>query len=297
MCSFPQLSSPKDSSGLIPPTFFSQLPPPIFQYRIMDSNNEERLPSSEVEGKNALKGRIWEESKKTLRIAFPTMLFRVASFGMAVVTQLFVGHFGQIELVAYALIQTILVLFVSGILQGMSSATETLCGQAFGAKQYHMMGIYLQRTWIVNLIAAKIMLPLFIFATPIFRLLGQAEEISTVAGKISLWFIPYVYYLLFSRTIQRYLQAQLKNMVVGWLSAFSFVFHVLLSWIFVSKLKLGIPGAMSALNISSWLVVIAQFVYVLGGWCPETWKGFTTAAFANLLPVIKLSISSGVMLW
>ena len=27
---------------------------------------------------------------------------------------------------------------------GMSSATETLCGQAFGAKQYHMMGIYLQ---------------------------------------------------------------------------------------------------------------------------------------------------------
>ncbi|XP_034693302.1 protein DETOXIFICATION 24-like isoform X1 [Vitis riparia] len=296
MCSFPQLSSPKDSSGLIPPTFFSQLPPPIFQYRIMDSDNEERLQSSEVEGKNALKGRIWEESKKTLRIAFPTMLFRVASFGMAVVTQLFVGHFGQIELAAYALIQTILVLFVSGVLQGMSSATETLCGQAFGAKQYHTMGIYLQRTWIVNLIAAKIMLPLFIFATPIFRLLGQAEEISTVAGKISVWFIPYVYYLLFSRTIQRYLQAQLKNMVIGWLSAFSFVFHVLLSWIFVSKLKLGIPGAMSALNISSWLVVISQFVYVLGGWCPETWKGFTTAAFANLLPVIKLSISSGVML-
>ncbi|RVW89815.1 Protein detoxification 25 [Vitis vinifera] len=82
----------------------------------MDSDNEERLQSSEVEGKNALKGRIWEESKKTLRIAFPTMLFRVASFGMAVVTQLFVGHFGQIELAAYALIQTILVLFVSGVL-------------------------------------------------------------------------------------------------------------------------------------------------------------------------------------
>lgn len=86
----------------------------------MDSDNEERLQSSEVEGKNALKGRIWEESKKTLRIAFPTMLFRVASFGMAVVTQLFVGHFGQIELAAYALIQTILVLFVSGVLVSSS---------------------------------------------------------------------------------------------------------------------------------------------------------------------------------
>ena len=179
----------------------------------------------------------------------------------------------------------------------MCSATNTLCGQAFGAKQYHMMGIYLQQTWIINLITASIMLPLFIFATPIFRLLGQEEEISEVAGKISLWFIPYIYYLLFSRTIEKYLQTQLKNMLIGLLSAFSFGFHMLLSWIFMSKLKLGIPGAMGALNISCWLVVIIEFVYVLGGWCPETWKGFTTAAFTNLIPVIKLSISSGVMLW
>jgi hypothetical protein len=41
----------------------------------------------------------------------------------------------------------------------MSSATETLCGQAFGAKQYHMMGIYLQRSWIINIVVATILLP------------------------------------------------------------------------------------------------------------------------------------------
>ncbi|KAF3327033.1 Protein TRANSPARENT TESTA 12 [Carex littledalei] len=28
----------------------------------------------------------------------------------------------------------------------MTSALETLCGQAYGAKQYHMLGIYLQRS-------------------------------------------------------------------------------------------------------------------------------------------------------
>lgn len=32
---------------------------------------------------------------------------------------------------------------------GMASALETLCGQAYGAKQYHMLGIYLQRSWLV----------------------------------------------------------------------------------------------------------------------------------------------------
>lgn len=180
---------------------------------------------------------------------------------------------------------------------GLSSATETLCGQAFGAKQYHMMGIYLQRSWIINIVVATVMTLVFIFATPIFRLLGQEEEIAAACEKYSLWFLPYIYYLLFSRSIQMYLQAQLKNTVIGWLSASTFVIHVLLSWIFVSKLHLGTNGAMGALTISTWLMVIGMFVYVFGGWCPQTWKGFTMAAFSDLVPVIKLSVSSGVMLW
>ncbi|CAK7337221.1 unnamed protein product [Dovyalis caffra] len=68
----------------------------------------------------------------------------------------------------------------------MSSATETLCGQAFGAGHYHMMGIYLQRSWIVDGVAATILLPLVIFATPIFRLLGQEDDVAIASGNISL---------------------------------------------------------------------------------------------------------------
>ncbi len=156
----------------------------------------------------------------------------------------------------------------------MSSATETLCGQAFGARQYHMMGIYLQRSCIINLITATILLPVFIFSGKIFRLLGEEEEIANNAEYFSLWFIPMLYFFSLAFTIQKYLQTQLKNMIVGWLSAASFVLHVLLSWIFVSKLNWGVPGAMSAMNISSWLVVIGELVYVFGGWCPDTWRGF-----------------------
>lgn len=179
----------------------------------------------------------------------------------------------------------------------MSSATETLCGQAFGARQYHMLSVYLQRSWIVNVVTATLILPVFIFATPIFKLLGQEDQIADIAGEISLWFIPIVYYFAFSMTVQKYLQAQLKNRIIGWLSAASFVIHVFLSWIFVNVLSLGIPGAMGAMIISCWLLAIGQFVYVFGGWCPDTWRGFTKAALLDLWPVVKLSISSGVMLW
>ncbi|CAM8995366.1 unnamed protein product [Rhodiola kirilowii] len=125
-----------------------------------------------------LRQKTWEESKKIWRVAFPAILCRVTSFGLTVVTQAFIGHISELDLAAYALIQFISVRFSSGILLGMSSATETLCGQAFGANQYHMLGIYLQRSWIINLATATVLVPLFIFAAPIYGLLGQEQAVA-----------------------------------------------------------------------------------------------------------------------
>jgi len=262
----------------------------------MDNGVEERLLGLEGQEESNLKQRIWKELKIMWRIAFPAILARVTSFGMIVVTQSFIGHVSELDLAAYALVQSLILRFSNGILLGMSSATETLCGQAFGARQYHMMGIYLQRSWIVDVTTATIMVPLFVFTTPIFRLFGEDEEIAVESGPIALWMIGIIYSFVFALTIQMFLQAQLKNMIVGCLSASSFVIHLLLSWVFVEILDLEVAGAMGAYCISSWLMVFGEYVYVFGGWCPDTWKGFTKAAFYDILPVIKLSISSGVML-
>ncbi|KAJ0013917.1 hypothetical protein Pint_20807 [Pistacia integerrima] len=153
---------------------------------------EERLLGSEAKDDSNLKGRIWAESKKLWRIALPAMLARVSQYGMFVVTQGFIGHIGEVQLAAYALIQIIAVRFANGILLGMSSATETLCGQAFGAKQYHMMGIYLQRSWIINIATGTVLLPIFIFAGDIFKLLGEESDIASEAGYISLCLAAFV---------------------------------------------------------------------------------------------------------
>ncbi|KAJ6693868.1 hypothetical protein OIU85_004636 [Salix viminalis] len=262
----------------------------------MDNSMEERLVSPEELSSDDLKKRVWKESTEFWGIAFPGIVARLTSFGMIVVTQLFMGHVSELDLAAFGLQQSILIRFVNGILIGMSSATETLCGQAYGAGQYHMMGIYLQRSWIIDGVAATILLPLFIFTEPLLKLLGQEDDIAKEAAKMSLWFIPILYYYVFSLTIQMFLQAQKKNKIVGLFTASSFVVHVLLSWLFVIKLGFGVAGAMSAFIISAWLLVVEEFVYIFGGWCPLTWKGFTKAAFADMLPLVKLSLSSGVMI-
>ncbi|KAJ0743753.1 putative cytochrome P450, chaperone DnaJ, HSP40/DnaJ peptide-binding, cytochrome P450 superfamily [Helianthus annuus] len=60
-----------------------------------------------------------------------------------------------------------------------------------------------------------------------------------------------------------------------------------------SELNMGVSGAMIALSMTSWFLMIGEFIYIFGGWCQDSWKGFTVAAFKDLVPVIKLSISSG----
>ncbi|KAJ9563901.1 hypothetical protein OSB04_009061 [Centaurea solstitialis] len=240
--------------------------------------------------------KIWVESRKIWRIAFPTVISKAFAFGTLVVTQSFIGHISATDLAGYSLVHALTIRFVNGILLGMSSATDTLCGQAFGAGQKHMMGVYLQRSWIVDFLTLTLLLPIFIFGTQIFKLVGQEESVANSAGYISLWFIPFVYSYVFNATIQIFLQAQLKTMIVAWLSAFHFAIQIPLSMLFVHKLNMGVAGAMIALSLSSWFLVITEFIYVFGGWCPHSWKGFTILAFKDLLPVLKLSISSGVML-
>ncbi|KAK4743680.1 hypothetical protein SAY87_009992 [Trapa incisa] len=260
----------------------------------------ERLVGSQASLSNitaeSLHRRIWDESRKIWRVSLPAILSRLSLFGIIILTQAFIGHISNLDYAAFAVVQTILVRFVTGVTMGMSSATETLCGQAFGAKQYHMMGIYLQRSWIVTLGATVILTPVFIFATPIFRLLGETESIAREAGVVSLWVIPIMYGMVFSTPLQMYLQAQQRNTVIIWFSAGSLLLDAVLGWAFVSRLRLGLGGAFGALNISYWLFVIMEFVYLFGGWCPDTWKGLTLQAFSDLWPVIKLSVSSGIMI-
>ncbi|XP_061348932.1 protein DETOXIFICATION 23-like [Gastrolobium bilobum] len=178
----------------------------------------------------------------------------------------------------------------------MSSALATLCGQAYGAKEYGKMGVYLQRSWIVLFLTALLLLPVFIFASPILTMLGQEESIAQVAGNISLWSIPVIIAFIVSFTCQNFLQSQSKNIIISFLAAFSIIIHVLFSWLLTMKFKLGIAGVMTSTILAYWIPNIGQIIFITRGWCPETWKGFSFLAFKDLWPVVRLSLSSGVML-
>ncbi|XP_059637029.1 protein DETOXIFICATION 27-like [Cornus florida] len=254
------------------------------------------LVDDDDQEKKNLKTKVWIESKKLWQIVGPSIFNRVATYTMNIVSVAFAGHLGELELASISIANTVIVGFNFGLLLGMASALETLCGQAFGAKRYNMLGIYMQRSWIVLSFSCFLSLPLYAFATPLLKLLGQTDAVAEQSGEAALWLIPLHFSFAFVLPIQRFLQSQLKANVLAWVSMTVLVFHVLVSWLVVYQFGFGIVGVAVTLDIAWWLLFFGLLAYTLFGGCPQTWTGFSVQAFSGLWEFVKLSTASGVML-
>ncbi|XP_039065455.1 protein DETOXIFICATION 29-like [Hibiscus syriacus] len=178
----------------------------------------------------------------------------------------------------------------------MGSALETLCGQAFGAGQIDMLGVYMQRSWVILNSTALLLSLLYVFAAPILRLIGQTESISKATGVFSIWMIPQLFAYAFNFPMAKFLQAQSKMMVMALIAGLALVLHVVLSWLLMLKLGWGLVGAAIVLNTSWIFTDMAQFLYIISGTFGRAWTGFSWKAFHHLWGFIRLSIASAIML-
>lgn len=179
----------------------------------------------------------------------------------------------------------------------MASALETLCGQAYGAKQYHMLGLYMQRSWLILFSFALLLAPTYLFSEQILLALGQPAELSRETSLVSIYMLPLHFIYVILLPLNKFLQCQLKNWVTAVTTVAGFPVHVAATWLLVRYFGLGLFGAAMALNLSWALMTGMQLAYAVGGGCPDTWKGLSTLAFVDLKDFVKLSAASGVMLW
>lgn len=179
----------------------------------------------------------------------------------------------------------------------MGSAVETLCGQAYGAHKYDMLGIYLQRATIVLTITGLPLLAVFILSKPLLLLLGESSAVASAAAVFVYGLIPQIFAYAINFPIQKFLQAQRIVLPSAYISGATLGVHLLLSWVAVYKLGWGLIGASLVLSLSWWIIVVAQFVYILtSSKCKQTWSGFSLQAFSGLWEFLKLSAASAVML-
>ncbi|XP_024966932.1 protein DETOXIFICATION 16-like [Cynara cardunculus var. scolymus] len=242
------------------------------------------------------KDEILGEFKKQVYLAGPLMTVNLLICGLSMISVMFVGHLGELALSGASMATSFASVTGTSLMIGMGSALDTFCGQSYGAKRYHLLGIHMQRAMIVLLSVSIPLAFIWAYAGYLLVFLGQDPQISAEAGLYARFMIPSLFANALLQCFVRFLQAQ-NNVVPMMLSTgITTLLHILVCWIMVFKSGLGNRGAALANAISLWINVLLLAVYVrVSPSCKKTWTGFSREAFHNIPIFLKLAVPSAVM--
>ena len=122
----------------------------------------------------------------------------------------------------------------------MNGAMETLCGQAYGARMYHLLGLYLQSSLIMSTVVSVLISVVWLFTEPILLFLHQEPEVSHAAAVFIRYQVPGLFAYSFLQCLLRYLQTQSIVVPLVVCSMVPFVLHIAVNYLLVNVVGLGI---------------------------------------------------------
>ncbi|KAK8261281.1 hypothetical protein V6Z12_D13G176200 [Gossypium hirsutum] len=190
-----------------------------------------------------------EEAKTQILFSLPMILTNVFYYAIALVSVMFAGHLGELDLAGATLANSWANVTGYAFMLGLSGALETLCGQGFGAKTYNMLGIYLQASCIISFLFSIIISILWFFTEPILIFFHQQPDIAKKADAYLKYQIPAVFAFGLIQNVLRFLQTQSIVMPLVLFSGLPLFEHTWGGFSFESfgyiipDLKLALPSA------------------------------------------------------
>ncbi|KAB2023618.1 hypothetical protein E1A91_D06G032800v1 [Gossypium mustelinum] len=232
-----------------------------------------------------------EEIKAIGKISGPTAISSLLLYSRAMISMLFLGYLGELELAGGSLAIGVANITGYSVISGLAMGMEPICGQAYGAKQWKLLGLTLQRT-VLLLLSASIPIS-FMWANMKAILLwcGQDQEISLVAHVFIVFSIPDLFFLSLLHPLRVYLRTQSITLPVTYCSAISVLLHVPLNFLLVVYLKLGVAGVAIAMvwtNLNVFLL-ISLFVYFSGVY-KDSWVTPSTDCLRGWSSLLALAL-------
>ncbi|XP_042058159.1 protein DETOXIFICATION 18-like [Salvia splendens] len=237
------------------------------------------------------------EAKKQISLALPIIFTNVVYFLIPLISVMFAGHFGHLELAASNLANSWAAASGFDLMVGLSGALETFCGQGFGGKMYGMLGVYLQASCLVSAIFSAAVSFLWWYSEAILISLGQDAGIARSAGLYLRWLIPGLFAQGFLQHMLRFVQAQSVVAPLVLCAGVPLVLHFGVAYALVHWTALGFRGAAAAASVSLWVsVVMLGFYVVKADKFRLTWPGFRLEALRHVFSYLKLALPSAAML-
>ncbi|KAJ1402516.1 Multi antimicrobial extrusion protein [Sesbania bispinosa] len=249
---------------------------------------QEKDPSMQTHLKGALK-----EVISIAKIALPMILTGLLLYCRSMISMLFLGHLGDLALAGGSLAIGFANITGYSILSGLAVGMEPICGQAFGAKKFTLLGLCLQRTILLLLFTSIPISVLWLYMKQILLLCGQEEAIATQAQSYLLYSIPDLLAQSLLHPLRIYLRSQSITLPLTLCATFSIFLHIPINYLLVSHLKLGIKGvALSGVWTNFNLVASLILYIVFSGTHKKTWGGFSFECFTQWKSLLNLAIPS-----
>ncbi|KAM3688613.1 hypothetical protein ACB098_10G167900 [Castanea mollissima] len=204
-----------------------------------------------------------EEIKAIGKISGPTTITGLLLYARAMISMLFLGYLGELELAGGSLSIGFANITGYSVISGLAMGMEPICGQAYGAKQWKLLGLTLQRTVLLLLSTSIPISFMWLNMKRILLWCGQDQEISSVAHTFILFSIPDLFFLSLLHPLRIYLRTQNVTLPLTYCSAISVLLHVPINFLLVVHFKMGVAGVAIAMvwtNLNLFLL-LSSFVY------------------------------------
>ncbi|PIN23335.1 putative membrane protein, predicted efflux pump [Handroanthus impetiginosus] len=240
--------------------------------------------------KHPSSSQVVEELKELWSMAFPITAMNCLVYVRAVVSVLFLGRLGSLELAGGALSIGFTNITGYSVLVGLASGLEPVCSQAYGSKNWDLLSISLHRMIFILFLAIIPISLLWINLESIMLLMGQDKDITSTAAKYCIYSLPDLFTNILLQPLRVYLRSQGVTKPQMWCTLMAVIFHVPLNYVLVVVMGLGVPGVAmaSVLTNMHMMVFMMAYVCVYGRW---EWK-WTAGIGGGIWPLLKLAVPS-----
>ncbi|KAK9678549.1 hypothetical protein RND81_11G218700 [Saponaria officinalis] len=233
------------------------------------------------------------EVRELYHIAFPLIISSLLTYGKSTISLAFMGHLGKEALAGGSLAISFANITGYSVLSGLAMGMDAISSQAFGAKQWTLMGQTLQRTIIILLLCCLPISVLWLNIKPIFILVGQDPSICTVAETYITYCLPDLVLMSLTSPLKIYLRSQQVTHPLMLSAAVGLLFHFPVNYLMVTCLGLGIRGVAIATWIMDLNILLIMILYILVTKThKKTWQGWSMECFKGWSIILSLAIPS-----
>ncbi|XP_030467990.1 protein DETOXIFICATION 54 [Syzygium oleosum] len=237
--------------------------------------------------------QVVEELKELLAMVFPITAMNLLAFVRQVVSVLFLGRLGSLELAGGALSIGFTNITGYSVLVGLASGLEPVCAQAYGSKNWDLLALSLQRMVLILLIAIVPIGLLWVNLEPIMIFMGQDRDITAMAAAYCMYSLPDLLTNTLLQPLRVFLRSQCVAKPMMYCSLAAVAFHVPLNYALVVGAGMGVPGVAvaSVLTNVNMVGLMAAYVYVSGR-CEMQWTAGMRRVCDGLVPLMRLAVPS-----